>query len=80
LIALPESSRRWPSRDKNIPRDWLPPYRSYFASSFGLDYVEFALERFKKLKKNSMPTRMTGSAQLTYEEAEKKFELHIGNC
>jgi hypothetical protein len=25
-----------------------------------------------------MPTRMADSAQLTYEEAEKKFELHIG--
>ena len=61
--------------DENVPQHWLISCRTYFESSFGLDYVSYALRRFPELDKKHMRTTMREKAQLsTYGDAEQAFE------
>jgi hypothetical protein len=62
--------------DAELPEDWHAACRTYFKSSFGLDYVAFALWWFPELNKPSqMGESMRSYAELpSYSEAEREFE------
>ena len=71
---LHEYSRLW-LRDDVLPHQWRKECRTYFESSFGLDYISFALHRFPELDRKTVREGMVGKAQLsTYEDAEREFE------
>lgn len=65
--------------DESLPQQWLVACRTYFDSSFGPDYISFALDRFPELWKTlkSMEQRMQEKARLPYNEAEEQLEESI---
>jgi hypothetical protein len=62
--------------DPELPEQWHISCRTYFESSFGLEYVHFALERFPELKEPPQLAKlMQEYAQIpTCREAQQVFE------
>ncbi|KAB2572338.1 hypothetical protein DBV05_g8988 [Lasiodiplodia theobromae] len=61
--------------DDDVPLEWRTACQTYYKSSFGIDYVLFALDRFPELKKWNMEEDMRKFAALkTFDEAEREFE------
>ena len=67
--------------DESVSHHWLVACRTYTDSSFGPDYINFAMWRFPELKKSlsKIEQDMQGKARLSYGEAEKQFEESIAN-
>ena len=67
--------------DESLSHSWLVACRTYTDSSFGPDYVNFAMWRFPELKNSlsKIEQDMQGNARLSYGEAEKLFEESIAN-
>ena len=62
--------------DEELPQKWLVACRTYTDSSFGPDYISFALRRFPELRKRlkSMESMMHDKARLPYAEAQEQLE------
>jgi hypothetical protein len=65
--------------DESLPQQWLVACRTYFDSSYGPDYISFALDRFPELRKTlkSMEQKMQEKARLPCNEAEEQLEESI---
>ena len=62
--------------DESLPQKWLVACRTYSDSSFGPDYISFALQRFPELQKSlkRMEPMMQDKARLPYAEAVEQLE------
>ena len=62
--------------DESLPHKWLVACRTYTDSSFGPDYISFALQRFPELEKTLkiMEPMMQEKARLPYADAVEQLE------
>ena len=67
--------------DESLPKQWPNACRTYTDSSFGHDYVTFALERFPELGQTlkSSEQEMQEKARLSWAEAAEQLEESLSN-